>query len=529
MASDTHLIQELSRSDLSSVDLSIFFESEVVNKEEVVVLAEGAPKSPAPPFPTTISPPIIEDPPSKSDEQNVSQGAHNSNDGKETSKDTSVENEYYKSDDEIDVLKETYQFDVRFKETEDYKIIIETIQTLRKQRRQAKKDLITLENEKKKALEDPGLFVEELVYKRDDKLPKRQNICKVPKIDLDKYAHLSNISKSRESREGTLRDGDVVRGRVYTAQKPPSFNRLWTPEEQRKLERLLIEYPEEAVASHRWEKIARALGNRSPKQVASRVQKYFIKLAKAGLPVPGKVPNLETYSKKKIKSEGKRPSPSVDLTDPTVVTIHTRDLDYYVPPVVPMAENDDDDDEQTVSEDNERRCHSEKTLPGCKQHKLTEEPQIFRAVKSESATVSSESDITEVLTSFANVHGVLSTSSNDTTNSVAETATETTASSTDTKTTAYAHVDTHNTTENGSHCAQRLLSSRQPNGDATTRVEGIKRKRGRPRKNATAQQTDALLSSAPKSAANQTQTTRTTTEERNDVYYWNYVRIFDSD
>ena len=29
-----------------------------------------------------------------------------------------------------------------------------------------------------------------------------------------------------------------------------------------------------------------------------RVQKYFIKLAKAGLPVPGRVPNLSSYTKK---------------------------------------------------------------------------------------------------------------------------------------------------------------------------------------------------------------------------------------
>lgn len=51
-------------------------------------------------------------------------------------------------------------------------------------------------------------------------------------------------------------------------EKKKVFNRLWTPEEQRKLERLLEEYPEEIIASHRWEKIARALGNRSPKQVS---------------------------------------------------------------------------------------------------------------------------------------------------------------------------------------------------------------------------------------------------------------------
>lgn len=33
-------------------------------------------------------------------------------------------------------------------------------------------------------------------------------------------------------------------------------------------------------------------------QVASRVQKYFIKLTKAGIPVPGRTPNLCMYNKK---------------------------------------------------------------------------------------------------------------------------------------------------------------------------------------------------------------------------------------
>lgn len=53
---------------------------------------------------------------------------------------------------------------------------------------------------------------------------------------------------------------------------------------------LLEKYPDTSVESHRWENIARELGTRTPKQVASRVSKYFLKLAKAGLPVPGRVP-----------------------------------------------------------------------------------------------------------------------------------------------------------------------------------------------------------------------------------------------
>lgn len=63
----------------------------------------------------------------------------------------------------------------------------------------------------------------------------------------------------------------------------------WTLEEQKRLEQLLYEYPDEPVAQYRWEKIARAL-NRTPKQVMSRIHRYFERLARAGLPVPGRLP-----------------------------------------------------------------------------------------------------------------------------------------------------------------------------------------------------------------------------------------------
>lgn len=46
----------------------------------------------------------------------------------------------------------------------------------------------------------------------------------------------------------------------------------------------------------RFTKIAKALGNRTPRQVASRLQKYFQKLYAAGLPVPGRIPrNSKAY------------------------------------------------------------------------------------------------------------------------------------------------------------------------------------------------------------------------------------------
>ena len=64
-----------------------------------------------------------------------------------------------------------------------------------------------------------------------------------------------------------LQEGQTIRGRVYDETKPPTFNRLWTEEEQQRLEQLLLDFPDEPIAAHRWAKIARALGNRTPRQV----------------------------------------------------------------------------------------------------------------------------------------------------------------------------------------------------------------------------------------------------------------------
>lgn len=90
----------------------------------------------------------------------------------------------------------------------------------------------------------------------------------------------------------------MVRGRIKFENKSATFNKLWNVEEQKRLEDLLLQYQPEEVEARRWQKIATALGNRTPQQVASRVQKYFIKLAKAGLPIPGRLPNLAMYNKK---------------------------------------------------------------------------------------------------------------------------------------------------------------------------------------------------------------------------------------
>ncbi|KAH9083810.1 hypothetical protein EDB83DRAFT_2179160, partial [Lactarius deliciosus] len=59
--------------------------------------------------------------------------------------------------------------------------------------------------------------------------------------------------------------------------KSETYKGAWSISEQHFLERLLTEIPD--GGKNRWSKISRAMGGRrTPRQVASRVQRYFEKL-----------------------------------------------------------------------------------------------------------------------------------------------------------------------------------------------------------------------------------------------------------
>ncbi|QRW13481.1 Myb-like DNA-binding domain protein [Ceratobasidium sp. AG-Ba] len=65
---------------------------------------------------------------------------------------------------------------------------------------------------------------------------------------------------------------------------PATFKKTWTVEEQHTLERLLVEIP--STVKFRWVKISEAMGGtRTPRQVASRVQKYYEKMKKLGVTI----------------------------------------------------------------------------------------------------------------------------------------------------------------------------------------------------------------------------------------------------
>ncbi|XP_039212581.1 ZZ-type zinc finger-containing protein 3 isoform X1 [Crotalus tigris] len=267
---------------------------------------------------------------------------------------------------------------VALKHNKDYQRLLQTIAVLEAQRTQAVQDLESLGRHQREALKDPIGFVESLQKKVDVGLPFPQRVVKLPEVSWDQYTtSLGNFerefkNRKRNSRRAKLifdkglptrpkspldprKDGEttsysvlpfsdcpeasmnnrpqqMIRGRLCDETKPETFNQLWTIEEQKKLEQLLLKYPPEEIESRRWQKIADELGNRTAKQVASRVQKYFIKLTKAGIPVPGRTPNLYLYSK---KSSNRRQHPlNKHLFKPsTFMTSHE-------PPVF-MDEDDD--------------------------------------------------------------------------------------------------------------------------------------------------------------------------------------------
>lgn len=183
-------------------------------------------------------------------------------------------------------------------------------------------------------------------------------IFQVPKINFDKYNVTMPIdppSNETDTPKIKIENDLNVRGRAFDQSKPETFNQLWTCEEQNRLEELLIEFPPEPIEMRRFTKIANALGNRTPRQVASRLQKYFQKLYAAGMPVPGRIPrNSKAYistRKNRMVNQMIRPTtffPSnyvpVTMGDDDDAGFDSLDPSYYRNGCDERFGNDDDDD-----------------------------------------------------------------------------------------------------------------------------------------------------------------------------------------
>lgn len=187
-----------------------------------------------------------------------------------------------------------FQFEtdhVALRGNEDYNKLLKYIITLEVQKIKAIKDIEQINECEKHAFNNPLEFADNIKNGQVD-LPPREIISDVPHINWKQYGLEDTISESEHDKYLEIENANStkVRGRTFNQSKPETFNQLWSCEEQRRLEELLEVYPEEEVEARRYRKIAEALGTRTPTQVMSRVQKYFAKLAKAGLRIPGRAP-----------------------------------------------------------------------------------------------------------------------------------------------------------------------------------------------------------------------------------------------
>ncbi|XP_053952788.1 ZZ-type zinc finger-containing protein 3 [Anastrepha ludens] len=181
----------------------------------------------------------------------------------------------------------------------DYTKMLRTITILEVQRMRVLQQLEELELAKQRYLSDPELLLQKLQNNEELISPNYMTIEKIPEITTNLDLLPNTDVKLKE--EPDTEKKSTVRGRIADESKPETFNQLWSCEEQRRLEELLIEYPAEAIESRRYVKIAKALGNRTTQQVCSRVQKYFQKLHDAGLPIPGRRPKSRRAGQAKTK------------------------------------------------------------------------------------------------------------------------------------------------------------------------------------------------------------------------------------
>jgi len=232
-----------------------------------------------------------------------------------------------------------------------FQSLMMTLVKLKDQREQAALDLKRLENERRKAEEDPQTFVSTLLSKREI-LPRRQVPAPVPTIDFETYEKLPIVQGGAAKPEPPPKPVKRAPASTSTSSAPKSSSHSspWTIEEQHRLEQLLIEYPDEPVAAYRWEKIARALG-RTPKQVVSRVHRYFERLARAGLPVPGRLPaSASKANTKEVTSS--RTSTSTSSTSHR----QPKQYNWYEAPVVKMDAILPVIDDSTLLSEEEKRA-----------------------------------------------------------------------------------------------------------------------------------------------------------------------------
>ncbi|XP_034097443.1 ZZ-type zinc finger-containing protein 3 [Drosophila albomicans] len=185
-------------------------------------------------------------------------------------------------DDEIEDEDDVFHFEsehLALRGNQSYTNLLRTIALLQAQRIRVHQQIDELEKARDLYLAQPQLLMQKLRNNEPIIAPNYITTVSLPELpSLSVGEDVKKVTAPKASQESDKN----------TLNKAPT--RLWTNEEQRRLEQLLIDYPPEEVEMRRFGKIAKELGNRTAQQVFSRVQKYFQKLHDAGLPVPGRLP-----------------------------------------------------------------------------------------------------------------------------------------------------------------------------------------------------------------------------------------------
>lgn len=176
------------------------------------------------------------------------------------------------------------------KNNKDYRNLLKSLATLEMQRCTTIKNLEKLAVLKDQLSKSPSMALKQILKLKDVGTLKSVTIHELPTIDWSAYKTDDENEKLKQMqiRDINLRHKNISNKQdtqtIITTEvdKPETFKKPWTVEEQLRLEELLVEYPPERNESNRYRKISEALGTRTLRQVCSRVQKYNMKMKKVG-------------------------------------------------------------------------------------------------------------------------------------------------------------------------------------------------------------------------------------------------------
>lgn len=221
------------------------------------------------------------------------------------------------------------------KKNKDYRTLLKSLSVLEMQRCAAIENIEKLAVLRDDFTNNPSLALKKVLNRDAATSLKTVVVHKLPDIDWSVYKTNGENEQLKQVRDINLRHKNIADKQDVSAvtstlevEKPETFKKPWSVEEQLRLEELLIEYPPERNESNRYRKIAEALGTRNLRQVCSRVQKYNMKMKKVGS-IKSISSNTKNLNKKTVflshKNTGTLLKPTTFIPSTTLID----DVDVY--------------------------------------------------------------------------------------------------------------------------------------------------------------------------------------------------------